>query len=213
MKTDDLIAMLGRSVEPVPSGRVERAVAAAVMGGAAATLLAMLVLFGVRIDFSHAGALIFLPLKVAFTTTTVVIAAIFLIKLARPGGARRARLALAVLPFGAVMVLAAISLASAPTDHWNRMIAGGGWLECLISIPIIAVLPFAVIAWTVRRMAPTDLTRAGALAGLIAGGISATGYALHCTDDSLPFIALWYGGTIALCTVAGAILGPRLLRW
>ena len=27
------------------------------------------------------------------------------------------------------------------------------------------------------------------------------------------FVALWYGGTIAFCTLAGALLGPRLLRW
>ena len=58
-----------------------------------------------------------------------------------------------------------------------------------------------------------NLVRAGAFAGLIAGGVSAMGYALHCTDDSLPFIAVWYGGTIVLCTLAGAALGPRLLRW
>lgn len=37
--------------------------------------------------------------------------------------------------------------------------------------------------------------------------------ALHCMDDSVPFVALWYGGTIASCTLAGAMLGPRLLRW
>jgi len=37
-------------------------------------------------------------------------------------------------------------------------------------------------------MAPTDLTRTGALAGLVAGGISATAYAFHCMDDSLPFV-------------------------
>jgi hypothetical protein len=43
--------------------------------------------------------------------------------------------------------------------------------------------------------------------------MSAAGYALHCTDDSLPFIALWYGGAIVMCTLAGAVLGPRLLRW
>jgi hypothetical protein len=29
----------------------------------------------------------------------------------------------------------------------------------------------------------------------------------------LPFIAVWYSGTIVLCTLAGAALGPRLLRW
>jgi hypothetical protein len=62
-------------------------------------------------------------------------------------------------------------------------------------------------------MAPTDLRRTGALVGLAAGSISAAAYALHCVDDSLPFVALWYGGTIVLCTLAGAVLGPRLLRW
>ena len=93
------------------------------------------------------------------------------------------------------------------------MIIGDNWLECLLSIPLIAIVPFAAIVWAVRQTAPTDLVRAGALAGLAAGGVSATAYALHCTDDSLPFVAVWYGGTIALCTLAGATLGPRLLRW
>lgn len=94
------------------------------------------------------------------------------------------------------------------------MVVGEMWLECLLSIPIIATLPFAVLVFSVRRFAtPTDLTRTGAFVGLVAGGVSAMGYALHCMDDSLPFVALWYGGTIALCTLAGALLGPRLLRW
>jgi hypothetical protein len=48
---------------------------------------------------------------------------------------------------------------------------------------------------------------------MVAGCLSAAGYALHCVDDSVPFVALWYGGTIALCTFAGWMLGPRLLRW
>jgi hypothetical protein len=55
--------------------------------------------------------------------------------------------------------------------------------------------------------------RAGALVGLAAGAVSALGYSLHCMDDTVPFVAVWYGGTIALCTLAGAVLGPRLLRW
>jgi hypothetical protein len=76
-----------------------------------------------------------------------------------------------------------------------------------------AIVPFVAIVWAARWTAPTDLVRAGVLAGLVAGGVSAAGYALHCTDDSLPFVALRYGGTIALCTIAGALLGPRLLRW
>jgi hypothetical protein len=42
-----------------------------------------------------------------------------------------------------------------------------------------------------RQAAPTNLRQADALVGLLAGGLSAAGYALHCTADSLPFVALW----------------------
>ncbi|MFM9848052.1 MAG: NrsF family protein [Hyphomicrobiaceae bacterium] len=213
MKTDDLIAMLGRNVEPVGRGQVRRAVLTAALIGAAAALAAMFVLFGARMDLSDARAIAYLLLKLAFTMATVAIASIYLIKLAAPGGEQRAPIALAAAPFTVVILLAVISLAFAPLAHWKDMAVGDRWLECLLSIPIIAIVPFAVIVWTVRKMAPTDLTRAGALVGLVAGGISATGYALHCTDDSLSFVALWYGGTMALCTLAGAKLGPRLLRW
>ena len=117
------------------------------------------------------------------------------------------------LPFLAIVLLAALSLALAPSSHWSGMVAGHDWLECVVSIPLIAVLPFAMLIWAVRRSAPTDLARTGALVGLVAGCLSAAGYALHCVDDSVPFVALWYGGTIALCTLAGWTLGPRLLRW
>src|SRR5258708_34434406 len=107
------------------------------------------------------------------------------------------------------MVLAAVNLAFAPSAAWERMIVGDQWLECLLSIPIIAIAPFALITWAVRRMAPTDLRRPGALVGLTAGSVSAAAYALHCVDDSLPFVALWYGGTILFVTLGGACRGPR----
>ena len=108
---------------------------------------------------------------------------------------------------------AVLSLAFAPSYHWNGKLFDDEWLECVISIPLIAIVPFSVIIWAVRQMAPTDLARTGALVGLVAGCVSAIGYTVHCVDDSVPFFALWYGGTIALCTFAGWKLGPRLLRW
>lgn len=122
-------------------------------------------------------------------------------------------MAVVVLPFLLIAALALISIGSAPVSHCDRMVAGDAWLECLVSIPIIAIVPFALTMWAVRQAAPIDLRRAGAFAGLVAGSISAVAYALHCTDNSLPFVALWYGGTIVVCTLAGAALGPRLLRW
>lgn len=39
-------------------------------------------------------------------------------------------------------------------------------------------------------------------------------YALHCTDDSLPFVAVWYGGTIAMHSSCAQCWDRiYLLRW
>jgi hypothetical protein len=213
MKTDDLVAMLSSNVEPVGGGLVGRSIAIGVAAGAAIALGVSLVALGVRADITTARAVVFLSLKLAFAIAVVGVAVRYLAKLARPGAERGISPLTIVLPFAAIALFGAISLGSAPSAHWSRMVLGDEWLECLLSIPIIAIVPFAVTIFAVRRAAPTNLVRAGAVAGLIAGGVSAMGYALHCTDDSLPFVAVWYGGTIVLCTLAGAALGPRLLRW
>jgi len=213
MKTDELIAFLSTQVEPVDRRQLARSIGMGVAIAAAIAIAVMLAVFGPRTDVWQAQAVGYLLLKLLFTVGIVVPGTIYLVRLARPGGERRIRSALLALPFMAIILLGTVSLCFAPTAHWNRMIVGNQWLACLLSIPLIAIVPFAILVWVVRKTAPTDLTRAGAFIGLTAGAISATGYALHCIDDSLPFIALWYGGTIALCTLAGAKLGPRLLRW
>ena len=213
MKTDDLIALLSTNVEPVDRNAVVRTLSVAIVGATVAALGIAFAGLGFRPDLTTTRALIYLAIKLAFAIGVVGLAMIYLMRLARPGGERMMSPFVIAVPFLAVVILAAISLWSAPPLHWERMIVGEEWLECLLSIPIIAIVPFAVSIWAVRKAAPTNLARAGAFAGLVAGGVSAMAYALNCTDDSLPFIALWYGGTIVLCTIAGAALGPRLLRW
>ncbi|WP_262031697.1 DUF1109 domain-containing protein [Microvirga sp. Mcv34] len=214
MKTDDLINLLSTNVEPVDRRQLRRSLGLAVALGAGGALITVLLALGVRTDLHEPGVLAFLGLKLAFATGVVLMASLLLTRLARPGGEHGTRPILVLLPFAAIALLAGLSLAHTPSTHWEAMIVGDMWLNCLVSIPTIAVVPFAVVVWAVRRFAaPTNLAWTGAFAGLAAGGVSAMGYALHCMDDSLPFIALWYGGTIILCTVAGALLGPRLLRW
>jgi hypothetical protein len=213
MRTDDLIAMLSTNVEPVDGRKLGRAFGTALILGGAAAVAVVLVGLGARTDLTEVDAFVSVLLKIVFTVAILGLACAYLIRFARTGGERRAPLALLAVPFAAIIVLAGISLALAPHSHWNSMIVGNQWLGCLLSIPIIAIVPFTLIIWAVRQAMPTDLRRAGALAGLVAGALSATGYALHCIDDSVPFVALWYGGTIALCMLAGAALGPRLLRW
>ena len=213
MKTDELVDLLSMNPEPVDRRSVARALYIALAAGSIVSLGIALVGLGIRSDLMTARAFAFLLLKLAFTVGIVSLALVYLTRLARPGGERKTSAVLVAIPFGAIAVLSVISLGFAPSSHWDKMIVGDQWLECLLSIPIIAIVPFAAAIWAVRRAAPTNLARTGAFAGLIAGGVSAVGYALHCTDDSLPFVAVWYGGTIVLCTLAGAALGPRLLRW
>jgi hypothetical protein len=213
MKTDELVAALSMSIEPVNRRLVNRSVGIAVAIGTVIALAIMLVGFGIRADVTTPRAVIFLLIKLVFALAIVGVASVYLLRLSRPGGERRISAGLALIPFVLIVLLAAISLGQAPRAHWDKMMMGDQWLECLVSIPIIAIVPFAAIIWAVRQAAPTNLVRTGAFSGLVAGGVSAIAYALHCTDDSLPFVALWYGGTIVLCTLAGAILGPRLLRW
>ncbi len=213
MKTDDLIAMLSANVEAVDHRQLPRAIAGAVVAGTVVAFATVLITLGGRADFRSLGALGFVIIKLLFAVVVSTLALVYLTRLARPGSGSRMSTALVVLPFVGIGGLAAISMVAAPAIHWQTILMGNEWLECLVSIPIIAVVPFALVVWAVRQAAPTHLGRAGALAGLVAGGLSAAGYALHCTGDSLPFVALWYSGTIVICTLAGAALGPRLLRW
>ena len=213
MKTDDLISLLSTNVEPVDHRQIVRNIGIAVVAGVAAAVAMVYFVLGPRADLTTVATFIPALLKVVFTVIILIPASIYLIRLSRPGGEHRSSVVLVALPFIAVMLFALLSLESAPNSHWNGKIFGDDWLECLISIPLIAIVPFSVIVWAVRQMAPTNLARTGAFVGLVAGCVSAIGYAVHCADDSVPFFALWYGGTIALCTFAGWKLGPKLLRW
>jgi hypothetical protein len=93
------------------------------------------------------------------------------------------------------------------------MLFGMNWMTCLLCIPLFAVLPFIALVWFLRNGAPTNLRLTGAITGLLAGALGATAYAFHCPDDSVPFIAFWYASMVGFCSLIGALLGPKLLRW
>jgi hypothetical protein len=213
MNTEELIDLLSTNIEPVDAQKVVRNLGVAITAGLVLALLTCIVTLGIRPDLDNPGVFGFLLVKIGFGSVVAFVGWHFLLKHARPGGENQSRIFLTAAPFAALMVLAGVNLISVPASHWGHLIMGEDWLGCLLSIPIIAVVPFAVITWAVRMAAPTNLHRTGALAGLVAGGISAAAYALHCPNDSVPFIALWYSGTIVLCTLVGAAFGPRLLHW
>jgi hypothetical protein len=213
MKTAQLIDFLGANVEPVDRGQLPRILIGSFVVGLMLAAIGTFLVLGVRTDLDQLKPVAFVLLKLAFTLAVVALASICLYRLARPGGEYTTRFAVVALPFVVMCALAVVNLSLVPNSHWQMLLMGQEWRKCVVSIPLLAVVPFAAIVWALHRGAPTDLTRTGAVAGLVAGGLGATAYALHGTGDALPYIALWYGGTLALCSLAGAMLGPRVLRW
>ena len=64
-----------------------------------------------------------------------------------------------------------------------------------------------------KGLAPTRLSLAGAAAGLLAGGVGAAIYALHCDEMGAPFLALWYVLGMLMPATLGALIGRHVLRW
>jgi hypothetical protein len=213
VKTDQLIDLLSTNVEPVKSGYLKKTLVYALFIGGVAAFCVMLTTVGWRSQASDKLDPRYLILKLLFTISLVALGGTLLAKLMRPGQSGQKQSTLVVLPFLLIAGAGIIALVFEEPMAWGRMLFGMHWVTCLLCIPLFAVLPFAALVWALRRGAPTNLTQTGAIAGLVAGALGATAYAFHCPDDSVPYIAIWYGTLVAFCGVIGAILGPRLLRW
>ena len=213
MKTDQLIDLLSTNVEPVKSGYLKKTLVYALFIGGVAAFCVMLTTVGLRSQASDKLDPGYLILKLLFTISLVALGGTLLAKLMRPGQSGRKQSTLVVLPFLMIAGAGIIALVFGEPMALGRMLFGMHWVTCLLCIPLFAAVPFAALIWALRRGAPTNLTQTGAIAGLVAGALGATAYAFHCADDSVPFIAIWYGTLVAFCGVIGAILGPRLLRW
>jgi hypothetical protein len=213
MKTDELIKMLSTNVEPVKAGSLRMTlVAALVLGGAFAFCL-MLATVGLRSDVKTGMLPGFVVLKLLFTLILISAGTALLVKLIRPGQDGRISYAVIFLAFLALGLAGAAALLIHPSAAWGNMVMGTDWTMCVLCIPLFATMPFVGLMWALRKGAPTNLRRTGAIAGLVAGALGAVAYAFHCPDDSIPFIAIWYGVMVGICALIGAILGPRFLRW
>ena len=213
MKTDQLIDLLSTNVVRVDRRRLGGTLASALAVGAVLAFCAMLITVGLRPDLATGENLTFLALKLLFTLALLFLGARFLVRAMRPGRETRKPFTLIFLPFIAAGIAALVALAIVPPSTWRSMILGTMWAAPLICIPLFAIVPFGVLIWALRKGAPTNLRRTGAMAGLVAGAVGGSAYAFGCPINSIAFIAVWYGAAIALCTLIGTLVGPRLLRW
>jgi hypothetical protein len=213
MKTDELINVLGTDLEVVKGEQLRNTFVIALAVGGIAALCLMLAIFGAPADVIGEECFGLKIVAMAFTLGLVAAGTSFLVRAARPGEPGRAPLIVAALLFFAMLSAGIVALILSHPTTWGGMIFGPQWAACLVCIPLFAIAPFASLIWALRRGAPTNLARTGAIIGLVAGALGAAVFAFHHPGGSIPFIALWYGGPIVLCSLVGAILGPRLLRW
>lgn len=167
---------------------------------------------GMRPDIMTAMANPFFLLKFVVTLSVVAAALALAQRLVRPGASVRRAALLFVIPLLLLGAGMTADMLLPETHPWMMRMKGSNSMVCLSAIPAMS-LPLLIAALIgLRHGAATRPMLTGAIAGLLAGGIAATFYASHCTDDSPLFVAAWY--TIALAAVAlvGAVAGRRLLR-
>lgn len=186
--------------------------AAAAMAAALAALTFFMTI-GLRPDIADAAQTVRFLFKLVFTLTLTVTAYGVFRLLSRPGaeiGRLAPLLAAAPILLGAAVI---VELFALPPPDWTNQMIGSNAAICLISILLIGIGPLGIFLGALHYGAPTRPGLAGAAAGLLAGGLAATFYALHCTDDSPLFVATWYTAAIAGLTAAGALLSRRVARW
>jgi hypothetical protein len=211
LKTQDLIAVLARDRRAAapPGLLLARTLPLAVVVAA----VVLLGTAGPRADLAQVLTTPRFVFKFVVTLSLAVPALVLLPRLATPlpdtaGWLRALWLAPVVLLAGVLLELVVL-----PGASWFPSAVGHNARWCLTMVPLLAAAPLAASLYCLRQAAPANPALAGAIAGLASGSLAATVYALHCTDDSPLFVALWYTLGVSLVSGVGALLAARLARW
>lgn len=212
MKTEDLIKALSADNREtaMPLGRSWGLALGVAIVLAAAAFFSLL---GLRPDFAAAAETVRFCFKFVVTIALALTAWRVGLALSRPEGVSSGGwwwLAIAPLLLLAAVVM---EMMAVPDDQWMSRMVGSNMMVCMTFIPLIGLGPLAVFLAAIRYGAPTRPMLAGAIAGVLAGGVSATFYAAQCTDDSPLFVAAWYTLAIAVLALLGAVGGKVFARW
>lgn len=213
MKTEDLIALLAHDATPVKRRALPVRIGLLALAGAVAAFAILVPWLGIRPDLAQAVTGTTYWMKTFYTFGLGVAGFALVERLSRPGAKGRIGWALAAFCTLAIVIIAVSQLISTPPEQMRAALMGSSWDKCPWLIVVLSMPGLAVILWTMRRFAPTRPALAGAAAGLLAGGVGATVYGLHCQEVAAPFVALWYSLGMIMSAVVGSLIGSRLLRW
>ncbi len=213
MKTDELITLLARDATPVNKGALPARLVAVVLVGALAAFIILVPWLGIRPDLAEAVGGMTYWMKTIYTLGLGVSGFALVERLSRPDAKGLFGWILVGIFAVTIIALAVVQLASTSPDQMRAAFMGATWDKCPWRILALSLPGLVLILWAMRHLAPTRLALAGAAAGLLAGGVAATVYGIHCAETAAPFVALWYSVGVILSAGLGALLGPRVLRW
>lgn len=211
MRTRELISILS-SDGATPRWRVGRSLATAVLAGGVVAAVLFASEIGLREDIGPALQSWRFDWKLTLVTVALAVAFYDCVRLANPlarGVASWLSLSLPVL----VALGIAVELALTPSGTWWPRLVGSNAMFCLSTIPLLAVVPLLAAFAAMRFGAPSSPALAGAAVGRLAAAVAALLYALHCTDDSPLFVAVWYSLATLVVIAAGTLAGRWVLRW
>jgi len=213
VKTDDLISALSADLEPAPKHKVVLRLLTGLGIGIVLSSTLMMTWLGPRPDMMPAMATPMFWMKLIYALSIAAFGFGLVDRLARPGGQGGVWRTLLFLPLAFMIAMALYRYVQAPPERHMAMLLGNSWTVCARNIALLSLPIFAALFWALRDLAPTQLTAAGATAGILAGAVGTFIYAFHCTESAAPFVAIWYTLGMAAMGVLGAILGRFLLRW
>mgnify|MGYP001573214810 CR=1 FL=1 len=175
---------------------------------------AFLLLFGGLIGPPVQSAAFATPFwKIAYSIALAISALIVTIQFVAPETRPNRRHLLAFVPVLMMAMIAMTELFTSPPQTWTRLMFGYGVSSCVMTIFIISPPIIAGMFWSFRRFAATDYKIAGGAIGALSGAIAGALYAAVSGDTPACFVFIWYSISVAATTFAGALAGPRFLRW
>jgi hypothetical protein len=213
MNTDTLVSLLATDIAPVRGDTVKRYLTGALLSAYVCAAVLALAAYGLRPDMATMLVTPLFWLKLALPLSLAAGAYRMLKRLARPGRAIGRTWSGIAMPVLAVWLAAAIVLWEAPPDLRTSLLMGKTWRTCPFNIALLSAPCLFAVLFAVHRLAPTRLSLAGAVAGLLSGALGTLAYCLHCPEMGVPFWATWYLLGMAIPTATGALLGRHVLCW
>jgi hypothetical protein len=214
MRTDELIKTLVADYAARPRPRpIGHGLVMAIIGGLAISAALFSITLGLRPDIVSALGTWRFDMKLADNLVLVIVTTWVVLRLSRPTTTPPSAMRALVVPAFLLSAAVMYELVTVPASAWLPRAMGMNGFVCLANIILLSILPFSAVVYALRQGAPMSPAVAGAAAGLLAGALGATVFAMHCMDDSPLFVAIWYTLGTGLMAMVGLLVGQYVLRW